>query len=291
MLLALATLCVIWGTTWSVIQVGLRGIPPFTGVALRFTLAGLLLLTLARMRGVRLGRQPHEKWLWLANGLTSFSISYGIVYWAEQWVPSGLTAVLFAIYPLLIAILAHFFLPAEPLDRRKLIGALIGFGGIGVIFSEDLTTIAGPGVVLGSLVMLLSPLAAATGSLVVKRWGAAVHPLSITSVPMLITGAVVGSVALAVEDSQRIELNPASLSALFYLAVVGSALAFSLYFWLLQHMPATRLALIAYICPILAVAIGVMRGEPLTARMLLGAAIVIGGVALAAGLGRRRSSA
>jgi drug/metabolite transporter (DMT)-like permease len=265
-----------------VIQVGLRGIPPFTGVALRFTIAGRLLLALALIRRVPLGRQPHEKWLWLANGLTSFSISYGIVYWAEQWVPSGLTAVLFAIYPLVIAIMAHFFLPGEALTRRKLIGVAIGFGGIGVIFSEDLTAIAGEGVMLGSVVMLLSPVAAAVGSLVVKRWGAKVHPLSITSVPMLITGALVGLLAAGVENTAEIDLNAGSVAALFYLAVIGSAVSFTLYFWLLQHFPATRLALIAYICPILAVAIGVLRGEPLTGRMLLGAAVVLGGVALAA---------
>jgi len=235
-----------------VIQVGLRGIPPFTGVALRFTIAGLLLLALALNRRVPLGRQPHEKWLWLANGLT------------------------------VIAIMAHFFLPGEALTRRKLIGVAIGFGGIGVIFSEDLTAIAGEGVMLGSVVMLLSPVAAAVGSLVVKRWGAKVHPLSITSVPMLITGALVGLLAAGVENTADIDLNAGSVAALFYLAVIGSAVSFTLYFWLLQHFPATRLALIAYICPILAVAIGVLRGEPLTGRMLLGAAVVLGGVALAA---------
>jgi drug/metabolite transporter (DMT)-like permease len=278
----LIAICAIWGTTWAVIQVGLRGIPPFSGVALRFAIAGSLLLGFALARRVPLGRQRHEKRIWLVNGLTSFSLSYGIVYWAEQWVPSGLTAILFAVYPLVIALLGHFFLPDERLDARKLVGVLLGFGGIGVIFSEDLTAIAGESVLLGSLVMLLSPVAAAVGSLVVKRWGGAIHPLSLTSIPMLLTGALVGLVAVGVERDATWSVDAGSIGALFYLAVVGSGVSFSIYFWLLQHLPATRLALIAYISPILAVFIGVWRGEPLTGRMLLGAAIVLAGVALAA---------
>ena len=78
-----ALLILIWGTTWSVIRIGLQGIPPFGGVAIRFFLAGLVLWLIARWRGVPLGRQPHEKKLWLLNATFAFSISYGVVYWAE----------------------------------------------------------------------------------------------------------------------------------------------------------------------------------------------------------------
>ena len=140
---AFAALCLIWGSTWSVIQIGLRGIPPFTGVALRFAIAAALLLVLVRVQRVRLGRLPRERWLWLINGTLAFSASYGIVYWAEQWVPSGLTSVLFATYPLFVAILGHFALPSEALTRPETIGALLGFAGVGVIFSEDLALLGG----------------------------------------------------------------------------------------------------------------------------------------------------
>ena len=99
------------------IQVGLEGVPPFTGVALRFALAGGLLLAVARARGIPLGKRRHEHRLWWANGMLGFALAYGIVYWSEQWVPSGLAAVLWAVYPLIISIMAHFFLPAERLRR------------------------------------------------------------------------------------------------------------------------------------------------------------------------------
>ena len=81
---AFLVLTLVWGTTWAVIRVGLAGIPPFTGVALRFAIAGLLLLALARRLGVRLGRSRRERWLWVVNGLLSFCVSYSVVYWSED---------------------------------------------------------------------------------------------------------------------------------------------------------------------------------------------------------------
>ena len=112
---AIGLLIVIWGSTWSVIRIGLRGIPPLTGVSLRFGIASVLLLVLAWQQGVRLGGRPYERRLWLINGLLAFSVSYGVVYWAEQWIPSGLAAVLFATFPLCVAVMAHYWLPDERL--------------------------------------------------------------------------------------------------------------------------------------------------------------------------------
>jgi drug/metabolite transporter (DMT)-like permease len=264
-----------------VIQIGLEGIPPFTGVAVRFAIAGSLLLGLALARGVRLGASRRERHLWWANGMLSFAISYGVVYWAEQWVPSGLAAILFAIYPLIVAILAHFALPGEALRIREVFGVLIGFGGVGVIFSEDLAALGGPQVAVGAAVMLLSPLAAAGGSVAVKRWGGDVHPLSVAAVPMLVASVVVAVPAVALERKLTFTWDAVSVSALLYLAIVGSAVTFSLYFWLLSHLPAKRLALIAFVIPVIAVGIGVLRGEELTLRMLAGSAAVVTGVALA----------
>jgi len=160
---------------------------------------------------------------------------------------------------------------------------LIGFGGVALIFSEDLAALGGPRVGVGAAVMLFSPLASAGGSVAVKRWGAGIHPFSVAAVPMLVAAAVMSVPALALERARESRWDLVSISALLYLAVVGSAVTFSLYFWLLSHLPARRLALIAYVIPVIAVGIGVLRGEPLTVRMLAGAAAVVGGVSLAVG--------
>jgi len=278
---AIALLCLIWGTTWAVIQIGLQGIPPFTGVALRFAIAAVLLLTLARIMRIRLGGRPHEKMLWLVNGLCSFVVSYGVVYWSEQWVPSGLAAVLFATYPLFIALIGHFILPSEPLTQREAVSILLGFVGVGVIFMEDFSALGGRQVAVASAVMLLSPLSAALGSICVKRWGKGIHTFSVTAVPMALTAVVMGAMALLFERGREVTFNAVSVSALFYLAILGSAVTFSLYYWLLSRMPVKRLALITYVIPMVAVFIGVLRGEPLTAHVLAGSALVIFGVALA----------
>ena len=278
----------IWGTTWAAIQVGLRGVPPFTGVALRFALSGLVLLALALAHGVPLGRMPRERRLWITNGVLTFTISYGIVYWSEQWVPSGLAAVLFAVYPLIVAILAHFFLPGESLGRRELGGIAVGFLGVGVIFSEDLSRLGGPEVALGAIVLLLSPLASAAGSVAVKRWGAGIHPFSISAVPMLVSAVVLGLVAATLERDRTVTWDRSAVLALLYLALVGSALTFTVYFWLLARLPAKRLALIAYVIPVVAVGVGLLRGERLTWRVVAGALSVVAGVALAVHPGSAR---
>ena len=116
-LVTFIVLTLIWGTTWAIIRVGLEGIPPFTGVALRFAIAGAVLLVLARRAGIPLGRMRTERRLWIVNAVLSFCVSYGVVYWAEQWLPSGLASVLFATFPLWVALLAHLALPAERLGR------------------------------------------------------------------------------------------------------------------------------------------------------------------------------
>lgn len=287
----LALLVLIWGTTWAAIRVGLEGIPPITGVALRFALAALLLFALSPLLGVRFGRGGRvEVALWVVNGLLSFCVSYGVVYWAEQWVPSGLSAVLFATYPLLVALLVHFAVPGERLTLPRLAGAVVGFVGVAVIFSEDFAKLGGPQVMRASLVLLLSPLASAFASVAVKKWGRDVHPVSITAVPMLLCALAMGSLAWLVERGRPVRFDASSVAALLYLTVMGSAVTFTFYYWLMARMPLAKLALIAYLIPVVAIAVGIAAfDEPLTARVLIGAALVVGGVAVAGQLGQRRA--
>jgi drug/metabolite transporter (DMT)-like permease len=286
---ALAALILIWGTTWAAIRVSLEGIPPLTGVALRFAVAAAALLALVPVFGVRLGRSRAERWLWLANGLLTFAIPYNILYWAEQWVPSGLAAVLYATYPLMIALIAHVLLPEERLTLAKIAGVLIGFAGVAVIFSEDFRALGGARVLSAAAILLISPFCAALGSALVKRWGQGVHPLSIAAVPMLLTAVLTGGLARLAESGRAVTFSPAPVLALLYLAVMGSAVTFTLYFWLLKHRTATAMGLITYAIPVIAVAVGVFFfDEPFTLRIVIGAALVLAGVAVAM---RRRPAA
>jgi drug/metabolite transporter (DMT)-like permease len=324
----LGLLTLIWGTTWAAIRLGLRGIPPFTGVALRFAIGAAALLAAARALGVRLrgghapspaplasavppqpataavtamsaapaaplvaGAPRSSPWrVWLVNGLMTFFIPYGLVYWAEQWVPSGLTAVLFATSPLWVALAAHVALPAERLRAATAAGVLLGFAGVAVIFSEDLRALGGPRVAGAAALLLIAPLTASIGVVAMKRWAAGMHPLTIVAMPMALTAAAMGCVALATEAGQPVRLAGLPLAALLYLALCGSALSFTLYFWLLGRLPATTLSLINYLTPIVALLIGgAALGEPFTARTLAGSALVVGGVAVAMRVGSEKA--
>jgi drug/metabolite transporter (DMT)-like permease len=281
-------LTLIWGTTWAAIRVGLAGIPPVAGVALRFAIASAILLAAAPLFKVRFGRTAVERRLWLLNAACSFCASYGIVYWAEQWLPSGLTSVIFATMPLFVALLAHFTLPGERLTRFSTAGVVLGFGGVALIFSEDFAILGGPMAATAALVLLISPSCSAVASVAIKKWGKEIHPISISAVPMGIAAGVMGALAFAIERDRSLVFDTVSVGALLYLAVLGSAVTFSLYFWLLTHVSATKMSLIAYTAPVVAVTIGALAfDEPLTWRIIGGASLVISGVALAAHRRRR----
>lgn len=278
----LVFLILAWGTTWAAIRIGLRGVPPFTGVALRFAISSLVLLAIAPFLGVRFGRSRRELGLWTMNGILSFSVSYGVVYWSEQVVPSGLAATLFATFPLLVALLAHFMLPGERIRPGVAAGMLIGFAGVATIFSEDLARLGGPGVAFACAVLLISPVVSAVSNVAIKKWGQGIHPVSLSAVSMGIGSGIMGAVALSVERGATLRWNGATAGALLYLAIVGSALTFTLYYWLMTHYPATHVSLIAYATPVVAVAVGVLfMNEPVTPRVLAGSALVVIGVAAA----------
>lgn len=279
----IALLSLIWGTTWAAIRISLEGFPPLTGVALRFAVASAVLVVVARALGVRLGGAGRREWsLRLAHGGLSFGISYGVVFWAEQWVPSGLAAVIFATFSLFVVVMARAVLPDERMGPFGLLGVGVGLLGVAVIYAEDLGRLGGPQVAFASVVLLASPIASAAANVVIKRWGEGVHPVSLNAWAMGMGSVAVGALAALVEADRPIVPAPGPVLALLYMAVLGSALTFSLYYWLLQHLPASRLSLIAYLTPVVAVAIGVgVLDEPLTPRIVIGAALVLAGVAAA----------
>ena len=282
----LAFLTLIWGTTWAAISISLRGIPPFTGVALRFAIAAALLVVYARLAGIPLApANRRAKRLRVLHALLTFCGSYGVVFWAEQWVPSSLASVLFATFPLMVAALAHFVLPDERMTTTAFVGSVLGLGGIGVIFAEDFDLLGGPMVAVASLVMLVSPLVGAVVSVAVKRWGSGTNPVSFNAVAMVYAAAIMGVFAAVAERHRPVVFDPAPVAALLYMAIAGTAVTFPLYFWLLEHMEARQVALIGYGTPVVALFLGVVfMGEPITARTMAGSAMVVVGVAVASHL-------
>ena len=286
----LGFLTLVWGTTWAAITISLRGIPPFTGVALRFAIASTVLIGYAKVMGIPLAAtSQRNRRLRVLHAVLSFCVSYGIVFWAEQWVPSGLASVLFATFPLLVAVMAHFALPNERMTIPALIGTGLGFSGIAVIFAEDFELLGGSMVALAAAVMLVSPLVSATVSVAVKKWGSGMHPVPFNAVAMVLATGIMGMVAAIVERHRPVVFDPGPVAALFYMAIAGTAITFPLYFWLLEHMEARQVALIGYGTPVVALFLGAfLMGEPMTTRTWVGSAMVVVGVAVASNTRRHR---
>ncbi len=286
----LALLVGIWGTTWAAVRIALRGFPPFTGVALRFVVAAVLLVVAAKAMGTPLAAvNRRDRRLRIVHAVCSFCISYGVVFWCEQWVPSGLAAVLFATFPLIVAVMAHFVLPGERMTLRVMVGTALGFAGIAAIFAEDFDLLGGRSVLVASLVMLVSPFVAAISTVAYKKWGQGIRPVPFTAVAIIYGSVVMGGLAAITERHETIVFERWPVVAILYMAVVGTAITFPLYFWLLEYMPARQLALIGYGTPVVALFLGVLfLDETLTTRTMLGSAMVVTGVAIASHAPRRR---
>lgn len=275
-----ALLCGIWGSTWLVIRGGLVDLPPFTGAALRFLLAGTIFWLLApRLARVEGGAPPGWR-LSVAMGLLNVTLSYSIVYWSETVLPSGLVSLIWSIFPLMLAVLARFFLPDERLSPRQWLGLAAGLAGMALLFSTDLWAVA-PGALGAGLILLLSPAASAVGNLYVKRHGAGTSSVLLNRNGMLLGGVLLSVLALATEDIGAARWTPAAIGSIVYLALFGTVLAFGLYFWLLRYAPTHQLGLIAYVVPLIALTLGAaLAGEPVGGHTLTGAALILGGVAL-----------
>jgi drug/metabolite transporter (DMT)-like permease len=281
-----ALLAFIWGSTWLVIKIGLADLPPFLAAGLRFALASGVLAVLARARGVRFPHGRSEHFLLLGVGLSGIGLSYGVVYWAEQYIPSGLTAVLFATHPFFTLILAHFILDAERITARKTLGMAIGFLGVLLVFRGDLT-FDHPRGATAAAVLLVSPLAAATGNVFVKRWGTHLHPLQLSTLPMAYGATALLATSLAIERTW-VAWTSVAVGSVLYLSILGSVVTFVGYYTLLRVVPVTTLNLMSYVYPVVAVGLGyLVLGEVLDGFALAGAGLVLAGIAIATW--RRRS--
>ncbi|OFV83198.1 MAG: hypothetical protein A2Y78_05105 [Acidobacteria bacterium RBG_13_68_16] len=288
--IAWLSLGLIWGGTWLFIKIGLADVPPFTFAAIRFLLAAVPLLLFVRVRGTPLPRKKSDWVLTVITGLLGFSVGYGLVFWGEQHIPAGLTAILFTTYPLFGMVFAHFMVPGEPITLRRLAGVMLGIGGVALIFGEQLT-LGSSAAVLGSVAVVVSAACAALSSVLIKARGGHLDP-AFLAVGQILVGAVpLLAAGLLLEGSPlSLRWTPMALVSLGYLAFFGSSLAFVLWYWLIRAIKVTTAQLLPFVNTLVAVVLGaVVLDEELGWRALAGGfAILLGlGVALVPN-GRRR---
>ena len=280
-LLVWILLSVIWGSTWMFIKVGLEDLPPFSFAAVRFVVAIGVLLPFVVTRRIQLPRSGHDWWLMIETGILTFSVVYGLVFWGEQYVSSGLAALLFATFPLFGLMIAHVHLPAERLTWVKVLGVAMGIGGIALVFSNELH-MSGIMALWGSVAIVGASLSAAYADVLIKVRGGHLDPALLTLVQMTAGLLPLVAVGLSAEGNPlRLGWTPLAVVSTAYLAVVGTALAFVLLYWLIRHMEVTRAMLITLVTPLVAVLLGVLfLKESLTWRTAAGGLAIVAGLAL-----------
>jgi drug/metabolite transporter (DMT)-like permease len=282
-----ALLVAIWSSTWVAIKIGLEDAPPLLGAGARFALAGVLLLAFAAA-----GRRPLRT-DWVLAGLLAvfpFAITYGLVYWGEQHIPSGLTAVLFGILPLYTALLGALLLHDQPLRARLLTGVAIAIGGLALAFSESLDLGSDDLAAAGALAVVISPLGASIGNISTKRReGGRLDAVVVNGWGMLAGGLLLLAASALSESWGEFAWSAESAGSIAYLAVIGSAVPFVGLMVLLRHLSAQTMSYIALLIPFGALGLGALiESEPLTAQAIMGAALV--GAGLLVAQGRRESS-
>jgi drug/metabolite transporter (DMT)-like permease len=284
-------LCGIWGSTWAFIKLGLRDLPPITFAGIRFIIAVALLLLIAYVRRAGLPRTRAAWRLLVVTGVLQFTVNYGLIFWGESYISSGLAALLQATIPLFGLLIAHRLLPGEPLTFAKLCGVLIGLIGVAIIFSNQLT-IGDAWSVWGSLAIIVGAFAAAYSNVLLKASDFKLD-LSVLVAAQMLCGLLPLLIVGLIKEGNpfRLHWTLAATVSIFYLALVGSVAAFLLYYWLVRHMDVTNTQLIALVTPGVAVLIGILfLDEELTWRILLGGLGIFAGIGVII-LRRRRPPA
>lgn len=274
-------LSTIWGSTWLFIKLGLQDLPPFTFAGLRFLIAIVALAPFLAMRRTPLPRAGRDWWLMIETGVLTFTGAYGLVFWGEQHISSGLAALLFGTFPLFGLLIAHFHLPNERMTWSKLAGVGLGILGIGLVFSNELRA-TGSAALGGSVAIVLAALSAAYADVLIKLRGSHLDPTLLTLVQMVAGTTPLFGVALVAEGNPlALEWTPRAVLSILYLAVMGSAFAFVLLYWLIKHMDVTQTMLITLATPLIAVLLGfLLLDEELSWRTASGGAAIIIGISL-----------
>jgi len=287
-LLAFAIIYFVWGSTFLAIRVGVREVPPFLLAAMRFLIAGLVLYGWMIAQGERSpsGRQ------WMSAFLLAvliFVLDYGLVFWAEQRVPSGTTAVMMATIPVFMALSEIVFLRTQRLTLRLALALLIGIGGVAVLVSQSLNllwanlvwaNLGGAAIDrAGAVALIIASMSWSVASALTRKLALPPSKVMSSGAQMLAGGVLLACTSAALGEYRNFHPWTVSRGAwlsLLYLIVVGSIIAFTAYVWLIHHESPTKVGTYAYVNPVVAVLLGYfLGGETLGLRTILGTLFVL----------------
>jgi putative membrane protein PagO len=275
-------LCFVWGTTWIAIKVSLEGLPPLLGASVRFTLALLLLVVYLRWKKVPIWMQKKDFWIVSCSAFLLYTMDYGLIYWGEQYLSAGVTSIFFATFPLFTGIWATFLFRSEKFYWNKFVGLLLALAGILVVFLDQLlSTHFDRMVIWGSTAIILGAAGGAMSGVLVKKYLGKINPVSLSFHQMLQGIIFLYAFSFFLESWKSLQVTPRVVVAVCYLGAVGSALAFALYYRLMQQWSAITLSLIIYITPLVALIMDyLVFSEVIHLQAIVGMLIIFSGIAL-----------
>ena len=274
-LIAFISLCLIWGSTWLAIRVVVRDVPPLEGAMVRFLVAAVALLVWAVFRKGWPKREPQWNSI-LLLGCTMMSIPYALLFWAEQYVNASMSAVLYSALPLTVSLLTPLMMH-RTVPRQAVFAMLVAFGGLLVLLYQEFPS-GGRGL-WGGLAILFSMFCSAWSAVYAKRRLEGVDPIVSTALQLLTGTVVLLWATWALEPHRHGNWTRPALLALLFLGTVGSAAAFAIYYWLLQHMQPYQLSTLNFVVPVIAVAEGGLLGhESIPLIMIVAMLVVLGSV-------------
>ncbi|MGA7414170.1 MAG: EamA family transporter [Bryobacteraceae bacterium] len=282
-LLAFAIIYFVWGSTFLAIRIGVHEVPPFLLAAMRFLVAGLALYCWMIAKGERSpsGRQWRSAFL---VAFLIFVLDYGLLFWAEQRVPSGIAAVMMATIPAFMALSEIIFLRTQKLTVRLALALLIGIGGVAALMSRSLNLGGAPIDTAGAVALIIASMSWSVSSALTRKLPLPSSKVMSSGAQMLAGGVLLALTAGALGEFRN--FHPGSVSrgpwvALLYLIVAGSIIGFTAYVWLIHHESPTKVGTYAYVNPVVAVLVGYfLGGEALGQRTLLGSLCVLISVAV-----------
>ncbi|MFY9675939.1 MAG: EamA family transporter [Terriglobales bacterium] len=277
-LLAFAMIYFVWGSTFLAIRIGVAEVPPFLLAAMRFLAAGGVLCLWMLATGERAPR-PREWMSACLIALLIFVFDYGLLFWAEQRVPSGIAAVMLATIPMFMALSEIIFLRTQRLTLRLAIALLVGIAGVGVLISNSLNLGGAPIDRSGAIALIIAAVSWSIASALSRKLPLPSSKVMSSGLQMLIGGVLLTAAATVLgefRDFHPLAVSRAAWLALLYLIVAGSIVAFTAYVWLLHHESPTKVGTYAYVNPVVAVLVGYFfGGESLGMRTVLGTLFVL----------------
>lgn len=274
-------LCLIWGTTWIFIKIGLEDLPPISFAAARFVLAVLILAFIIKIQKIPLPKTARDWRLIALTGVLQFSVNYSLVFWSEQYISSGLAAVLQAMITVFGLALAWIHLPNERVTKLKILAVLLGIIGVGIIFYDQLK-VESALAFAGCAAIVVGAYAAAQASILIKAKGGNLHPAALVFSQM-ICGLPPIIIYAAVREGNPLNFRWTwqAIFCVLYLTVFGTIAAFWLYYWLLSKIESTKAMMISLVTPLIAVIIGALvLGETLPPQTGLGGALILASIGL-----------